>query len=230
MPSSRHSVRVRNDACAGSSCKPRHLPLVRADASQRGWYACNGVAVHAASRAPLNKALGVKDMTTIRVRVNGVETWTLGGPEMPQVGVYVGNHYKSNKITVSYNAYRNVGPNTTEHFEWPDRVLAVGDDITITVEAEGEPSQLAQRSTFDNRPRTEELEKQINKLVAEARLDGKGPSQLPPEAAARSDYYCSFCAKHSTEVATLIAGVCVCICNECVTTCQDVIAKKAKGS
>jgi hypothetical protein len=33
------------------------LTLVRADASQHEWFACNGVAVHAASRAPLNKAL-----------------------------------------------------------------------------------------------------------------------------------------------------------------------------
>jgi hypothetical protein len=35
------------------------LTLVRADASQHEWFACNGVAVHAPSRAALNKALGV---------------------------------------------------------------------------------------------------------------------------------------------------------------------------
>src|SRR5437763_1714941 len=35
----------------------RSLTLVGADASQREWFACNGDAVHAASRAPLNKAL-----------------------------------------------------------------------------------------------------------------------------------------------------------------------------
>jgi hypothetical protein len=34
------------------------LTVVRADASRRGWYACNDVAVHLAPRAPLNKALG----------------------------------------------------------------------------------------------------------------------------------------------------------------------------
>ena len=35
------------------------LTVVRADASQREWFACNGVAVHAVSRAPLNKALAL---------------------------------------------------------------------------------------------------------------------------------------------------------------------------
>ena len=35
----------------------RGLTLVRADASQREWFARNGVAVHAVSRAPLNTTL-----------------------------------------------------------------------------------------------------------------------------------------------------------------------------
>jgi hypothetical protein len=33
--------------------------LVRADAYQRGWFACNGVAVHAVPRAPLNLVLSL---------------------------------------------------------------------------------------------------------------------------------------------------------------------------
>jgi len=40
---------------------------------------------------------------------------------------------------------------------------------------------------------------------------------------------CSFCAKPNTEVATLVAGPGVYICNECVALSQQVIAAKAKA-
>lgn len=40
---------------------------------------------------------------------------------------------------------------------------------------------------------------------------------------------CSFCAKPNTEVATLVAGPGVYICNECVTLSQQVIEAKAKA-
>ena len=36
--------------------------------------------------------------------------------------------------------------------------------------------------------------------------------------------YCSFCGKRQDEVAKLIAGPTVFICNECVDLCQDIIA------
>ena len=36
--------------------------------------------------------------------------------------------------------------------------------------------------------------------------------------------FCSFCLKPDTEVATLIAGPGVCICDECVALCQQVMA------
>lgn len=38
---------------------------------------------------------------------------------------------------------------------------------------------------------------------------------------------CSFCLKPDSEVATLIAGPGVCICNECVALCQQVMPAKA---
>ena len=40
---------------------------------------------------------------------------------------------------------------------------------------------------------------------------------------------CSFCAKPNTEVATLVAGPGVYICNECVALSQQVIEAKAKA-
>lgn len=37
------------------------------------------------------------------------------------------------------------------------------------------------------------------------------------------DLYCSFCGKSKTEVFKLVAGPKVYICNECITTCSDII-------
>lgn len=39
---------------------------------------------------------------------------------------------------------------------------------------------------------------------------------------------CSFCLKPESEVATLIAGPGVCICDECVALCQQVMATSAE--
>jgi hypothetical protein len=52
------SVTPTGDSHPISSCPCRAHTLVRADASQREWFARDDVGMRAASRAPLNKALG----------------------------------------------------------------------------------------------------------------------------------------------------------------------------
>jgi hypothetical protein len=42
--------------------------------------------------------------------------------------------------------------------------------------------------------------------------------------------WCSFCAKPDTEVATLVAGAGVYICDECVALCQQIIESKPATS
>lgn len=39
---------------------------------------------------------------------------------------------------------------------------------------------------------------------------------------------CSFCGKSQNEVAKLIAGATVCICNECVDLCVEIIQEENK--
>lgn len=39
--------------------------------------------------------------------------------------------------------------------------------------------------------------------------------------------YCHFCGKTQYEVSKLVAGPASCICNECVTACNKIIAEKA---
>lgn len=42
--------------------------------------------------------------------------------------------------------------------------------------------------------------------------------------------FCSFCLKPEAEVTALIAGPGVCICNECVALCQQVMRAEAKSA
>ena len=59
-------------------------------------------------------------------------------------------------------------------------------------------------------------------------------SDAPPLAAAEAPHpapqkrmlYCSFCGKSQHEVQALVAGPAICVCDECVGLCNDVIADK----
>lgn len=40
--------------------------------------------------------------------------------------------------------------------------------------------------------------------------------------------FCSFCGKGKNEVSQIVAGPGVCICNECVSFCQDIISESKR--
>lgn len=50
------------------------------------------------------------------------------------------------------------------------------------------------------------------------------PAQAPAKP------YCSFCVKSADEVAKLIAGAGVCICDECVRKCNVILEEESKGN
>jgi len=61
-------------------------------------------------------------------------------------------------------------------------------------------------------------------------IDGKAPepyAPTPPESR-----YCSFCGKGESEVAVLVEGPAVFICDECVDKAQEIVrdSKKSPGS
>jgi hypothetical protein len=61
-------------------------------------------------------------------------------------------------------------------------------------------------------------------------VDSSGARPVPEGEAApprKRVYRCSFCGKSQTEVATLVAGPGVFICDECVQLCQAIIVRKA---
>jgi len=51
--------------------------------------------------------------------------------------------------------------------------------------------------------------------------------RAPLDVQGLSDVQCSFCGKSHREVAKLIAGPTVCICNECVGLCVDIVGIEA---
>jgi ATP-dependent Clp protease ATP-binding subunit ClpX len=62
---------------------------------------------------------------------------------------------------------------------------------------------------------------------------GMTPSQTQPGTGSGKttiDVQCSFCAKPSSEVAKVIAGPGVYICNECVGLCHDILQEEQQKS
>ncbi len=47
-----------------------------------------------------------------------------------------------------------------------------------------------------------------------------------PQPASQEDLHCSFCSKRQAQVAKLIAGPKVYICDECVSLCDDILAEE----
>ena len=167
-------------------------------------------------------------MPLLKIKINDKTVCRAGGEMAPQIGVYVGNSRESKEARISIKGYREVGQHTTEHREWPQYELVQGDEVSVLIESEGEASEPSSCSTFDNRSNMERLDRMIVDLVAKRRLSGEGPGPvLSEEALAESQYFCSFCAKHSSEVETMIAGPNVCICGECVVVCEELVAAKA---
>jgi hypothetical protein len=163
-------------------------------------------------------------MPIIEIKINGEIYCKAGGPLAPQVGVYIGNSQESKEVTLSINGYRESGPHITEHREWPKKEIENGDEVTVILKSEGEISKPEKISTFDNRPNQKKLENMIAEMIVESRLSGKGPGPvLPKDALVKSRFFCSFCAKHSSEVKTLIAGPSVYICDECIDVCKELI-------
>ncbi len=56
------------------------------------------------------------------------------------------------------------------------------------------------------------------------RTDTESPLRLLARRSERA-LRCSFCGKSESEVKKLVVGPMVCICNECVTICNQVIAE-----
>ena len=74
---------------------------------------------------------------------------------------------------------------------------------------------------------TGEPERTTGDLPAQALLDDEDVTaeKKPPD-----EQHCSFCGKLKTDVAKLVTGPTVYICNECVALCEDILAEELRES
>ena len=72
---------------------------------------------------------------------------------------------------------------------------------------------------------TKSATKAAAKTSTAAPAKGKTPAK-PRAAAARKRLYCTFCRKNNTEVAKLVAGPGVYICDGCIDLCNRVVAEQ----
>jgi ATP-dependent protease Clp ATPase subunit len=63
----------------------------------------------------------------------------------------------------------------------------------------------------------------IDEMPAEPPRDDE---DVTAESKPPGDGHCSFCGKPKTDVATLVSGPRIYICNECVELCEDIIAQE----
>ena len=67
-------------------------------------------------------------------------------------------------------------------------------------------------------------------LAARIEADRSATRPVEPEPASAPTLYCSFCGKSQHEVAKLIAGPSVFICDECVDLCDGIVSDQAPES
>ena len=71
---------------------------------------------------------------------------------------------------------------------------------------------------------------EVGPPVSRSATPAKGAEQPSDEPTKGPTLYCSFCGKNQHEVSKLIAGPKVCICDECVELCGDIVDKAANES
>jgi len=173
-------------------------------------------------------------MPVIEIQVNGESICRVSGDDYSQMGVYVGNYHDNPDLKIGVNGYKVLDPRTTEHVEWKDRQIDVGDTVSVVIHESGEGTLPDKTSKMDTSKTRKQLQKSLEKTIADAlverRLDGQDPAVVEHDDKLREHLFCSFCARHSSEVEKLIAGPSVNICNECVVTCQQLLRDEAKKS
>ena len=81
--------------------------------------------------------------------------------------------------------------------------------------------------SYEERLADLEEEKALSKLESE--ISAEGSVKASAESSERKERRCAFCGKKPSEVAQLIAGPAVDICNECVEICHAILNDTGAG-
>ena len=163
-------------------------------------------------------------MLGIKVSLNGNTLCTAAVDGQIQAFVGFGGH--AGNPSVSVHGYRDVAPSKSESLEWTKNPLRSGDVVTIELVTTTNPDKPRQTSIFDSSASTQEMEERVAQIISKARMRTEENEQKVNRPTAEPSLrYCAFCGKDEREVAKLIPGPNVFICDECVALCNQILCE-----
>ena len=130
-------------------------------------------------------------------------------------------------VEVSAGGASETVNNIFESFSWGNQNLKTGDTVMIKIIDCANPDIPIEIDEDNVEEGINELENKIAEMTAKYRLKAEleGTAFLEDEIIP-DGIYCSFCGKEKSEIAKMVGGPSVNICNECVSTCNDIIEGK----
>jgi hypothetical protein len=132
--------------------------------------------------------------------------------------------WNTGRVEVSVGGAADLERGDVETYSWGNQNLDVGDDVRIAIVESEQPDHPLEKSRWNPK-------NQLKRLKEKVRATGewlKRKDAMHEEAGTVSHpttkLHCSFCGKDQNEVAKLIAGPTVFICNECIAICNHILA------
>lgn len=135
--------------------------------------------------------------TEFRVRVNGEAVAQAIVDFSDQLEISVVNSSGENGAVLALTVSSPSDLKSVENIQIDNKILSPGDTVTISLE-------------------------EVPLATATHLISGSSHTVLVPQT--RDDVVCSFCGKSKDDVAKMIAGPMAFICNECIVTCQEIVA------
>jgi hypothetical protein len=86
----------------------------------------------------------------------------------------------------------------------------------------------AQHKTLNGDMSMDNHEEENNPAVAQPRAEGASANTELEVPAPEATHFCSFCSKSHIETQYMIAAEFACICDECVSICEELIQQRRK--
>ena len=151
----------------------------------------------------------------------------------------------SESLDLSVGGLANRGPKMNEHIEWLNQNLAVGDEILIRIiEAPECDEPNTKEVSYLECSFCKKKQAEVVKLIAgpavfvcnecvddcTAALNTGEPSgSITTIIGNTAEASCSFCGKKSNEVEGIVGVPAAQICSQCITICQEILAKDAQS-
>jgi hypothetical protein len=180
-------------------------------------------------------------MLCFEIAINGQQVCPAGNPldRRISIDVYRNRNESSANIFVAGDSYKD--NDWSERFIWGNQRLNTGDHILIKVVEADQPDLPIEthtiKATEESQKLTDSIVKQVAVLWLDQLLRGE-PLPFPALSEAHSSIaekseirFCEFCGKKQNEVQKLISSPgLICICNECVGVCVDILGDPAKAA